>query len=274
MRITTSATTKLRLALALRPCLVPCGLKRAALPESLLSNVLDLPAAENLARRSGRHAHDARIYAENFRPVGFRNVARANQVQVPDLALARDVGGRFDVPTPVQVAAVIVGENQTCPHAALKRGQRGKSLLNLHAQRARVVAHRGSVAETMLARAVPLVGFGHDVAGRTSQVRRQAGQLPHVLVSDVVKRDGVEDFLLESNSRSVIERDRVSRLRLRESAGRVSGQLKFHFQRDSRFHISELCHATTSNARRIYCASRNADFLCQLKQTVSIGLFL
>lgn len=252
--------------------LLPCGLKRTTLPESLLANVPDLAATENFASRCGRHAHDARINAENFRPVRIRHVFGADQVQIPDLAFARNGRGRQDFPTAVKVARVIVRQNQARPDSSLERGQRSASLLKPDRQRARVVAHGRRWLPFVTATALALAGFGDDVAGRADEVGGQPCQLPHVFVSDVMECDGVEDFLLKSNSRSVIERDRVSRLSVGQSRRCVGRHFQLNFQRDSCFHISELCHVADSNTS-VFIALHARPFSCgQLKQTVSNGL--
>ena len=92
--------------------LVPCGLKIAALFKSALSNVFDNSALESFARVDRGNANDAGINADHLRLRRIGNVFCGDQMQIPGSAFARDAGRRFNLPRPVEILPVVIGEDQ------------------------------------------------------------------------------------------------------------------------------------------------------------------
>jgi hypothetical protein len=83
--------------------LVPCGLKITALRESSLSNVFDDSAFKNLAGIGCGDADDTRIDADYAFACRIRDFFGGDQVQIPQSAFARNGGGRFDLPRPIEI---------------------------------------------------------------------------------------------------------------------------------------------------------------------------
>jgi len=91
---------------------------------------------------------------------------------------------------------------------------------------------------------ISLVSFGDHIASRANEIGRKFRQLSYVTIGNVMKRDGVEDFFLESHIRSVIERAYIGFLCLGKRQRGMIGRLKFYLQCDSRFHLGNIYHLT------------------------------
>ena len=190
--------------------LVPCGLKIAALFESALSNVLDNSALENLAGAGRGDTDDTGIDANGSVALRVGNILCGDQMQIPGLTFAGDVGSRLDLPRSVEVLPVVARKDQVDSNSACKRGQRGVLMIDLYCQSASVVSHRRRIFPLVVDGLISLVSFGHNAAGRANEIGGKLRQLTHVLISDVVKSDGVKDPLFKGDIRGVVERNIVT----------------------------------------------------------------
>src|SRR6266508_4209892 len=169
--------------------LVPCGLKIAALFESALSNVLDNSALENLPGADRGDPDDTRIDADPRLTLRVGNIFSGDQMQIPCATFAKDRGSRFDLPRPVEILPVVVGENQIDSNSHVEGRESGKFLPDLNRQGAGVVTHRRRFFPAVVNSLIALVRLRDDTAGGTDEIRRQFRQLPHVSIGDVVKGD-------------------------------------------------------------------------------------
>ena len=254
--------------------LVPCGLKITALLESAFSNVFDSSALENLASAEGGNADDAGIDAN--RPFALRvgNILYEDQVQVPRPASMGKSSRWFNLPRPIQVLPVVAGENQIDSDSAAQRGQRGVFLIDLDSQRPSVVTHRRRLFPSMADLIVSFVRFRNYAASGANEIRRKLRQLSRFSIGDVVESDGVKDFLPKGDVRGVVERNYIGFLSLRKRLTGFCSRFKFYLQSNSRLNVGNIYHVTYSITREDCAVAkppRNADFLCQLKQAVSLG---
>src|SRR5262249_13818992 len=117
---------------------------------------------------------------------------------------------------------------------------------------------------------ISLVGLSDHIASRANEIGRKFCRLSYIPICNVVKRDGVEDFFIESNFRSVIERDDVSFLSLGERLRGLWGRIKLYLQCNGCLHRSGLYQVNRYWKRGLRYAKppRNADFLVGYKHCV------
>jgi hypothetical protein len=247
--------------------LVPCGLKISALFESSLSNVFDNSTFENLACTGRGDTDNPRIDADTRIALRLGNIPGDDQMQIPDSTFAGDCGCWLDFPGSVEILPMVVRENQLDSGSAVKRSESGVFLLKFDGQGSGVVAHRRCLFPSVMLVFISLVGLRRHIASRANEIGRKFRRLSYIPIGDVVKRDGVEDFFLESNRRSVIERYHVSFLSLGQRLRSLCGRLKFYLQRKGYLHISGLYQVNRYGKRGLRFARppRNADFLRRLK---------
>jgi hypothetical protein len=157
-------------------------------------------------------------------------------MQKPDSTFARDCGRWLDIPRPVEILPVIVGEDQLNSGSALKRAQRGVLLIEFDCQRSSVVSHRRCLFPSVALIFFSLVSFRNYIASGANKISRKFRHLAHITISKVVKRDRIKDFLLKGNLRSVIEGYYIGFLRLGKRQRSLFIRLKFYLQRKCRLH--------------------------------------
>src|SRR6266508_1802868 len=245
----------------------PSVVDQSALFESALSNVLDNSALENLAGAGCGDTDDTGIDANCSVALRVGNILCNDQMQIPDLTFAGDGASRLNFPRSVEVLPVVARKDQVDSNSACKRGQRGVLLIDLYCQRAGVVSHRRRVFPSVVDGLISLVSFRHNAAGRANEIGGELCQLTHVLISDVVKSDGVKYLLLKGDIRGVVERNCVGFLSLRKRLRGLLGCLKFYLQCNSRLHMGNLYYLTywyCKRGLRYAKPTRNAKFLCRL----------
>ena len=247
--------------------LVPCGLKISALFESSLSNVFDNSTFENLACTGRGDTNNPRIDADMRIALRLGNILGDDQMQIPDSTSAGDCGRWLDFPCSVEILPMVVRQDQVDSGSAVKRAERGVFLVEFEAQRSGVVAHRRCLFPSVMLFFISLVGLRNHIASRANEIGRKFRRLSYIAICGVVKCDGVEDFFLESNPRSVIERNHVSFLSLGQRLRGLCGRLKFYLQSESCLHIGNLYQINHYCQRGLNYAKppRNADFLRRLK---------
>lgn len=252
------------------------GLERTPLLESASPQLANASTFENFACADCRNLLDARVNPDCVAAGRIGDFFVSDKAEIPVSFLLNERGGAGNLPTAIKVLLMVIAKYQTGFDTPALRGERGLAFGNPESQGASVKANTCRFFPVMrfLRLRLAFVGFGNNGAGRANEIRRQASQLAHSLVCEMVQRDGIFDALLKGNGGSLVQRFHVS------SASHVKGgrvfalDFQFNFERHGGLHRADyntnspICNSVPPLPHR--AAADGANFLRHINEAVSI----